>query len=118
MKLVKQARLQGLLDATCPMKGNRFLLCDLLRSCYRTLNPSSFKVIVGLAQLNVFSGLGLQENHRPTLRGVMRDDPPILSNLIEASVSHDHRSDLVDLVALDFKPMLHCASVPELGEDL
>src|SRR5204862_4429294 len=76
MKLVKQARLQGLLHSTCPVKGNRFLPCDLLRSGYRALNPGGFKGIVRLAQLNVFSGLRLQDNHWPTLRGVMRDDPP------------------------------------------
>src|SRR5438270_9282301 len=102
MKLVKQARLQGLLDATCPVKGNRFLPCDLLRSGYRALNTSGFRGIVRLAQLNVFSGLGLQDNHRPGGRCVIRDDPPILTNLIEASVPHNHGSDLVDLVALDF----------------
>src|SRR6266487_5837139 len=117
MKLVKQARLQGLLDATCPVKGNRFLPCDLLRSGYRALNTSGFKGIVHLAQVNVFSGLGLQDNHRPFGRGIIRDNPPILPNLIEASVPHDHGSDLVDLVALDGEEMVHRASVPKPGED-
>jgi|SRR6266566_1559139 len=116
MELVEQARLQGLLDATGPVKGNRFLPCDLLRSGYRALNASGFKGIVRLAQLKVFSGYRLQDNHRPFGRGIMRDDPPVLTDLIEASMSHDHGSNLVDLVALNFKPMVHAASHP--GEDL
>ena len=117
MEFVEQTRLQGLLDGACTMQSHIFLACELLCFRNRAFNTIGHKVKLRLALFHGFSGLRLQDNHWAGDRRAIRHYPSLLTvNLIEASVSHDHRAGLIQLLARDFKEMFHGASHP--GEDL
>jgi len=57
LKFVEQARLQGLLDRTGPVKGDTFLACKLLRLGNSALDTIGDEVKLRLALLHGFSRL-------------------------------------------------------------
>src|SRR5215831_11186763 len=98
------------------MQRHIFPACKLLRLRHSAFDAAGDEGELGLALLHGFTRLRLQDNHGPVGSRTVRKEPAIwVVDLIEASVSHDHRASLVERVARDLMEAIPGAGKP--GED-